>query len=297
MKNRELIFASKNQLKLCWFVFWILLPVFAYPQSHTVDNFCISASEEKFAATINQFRKANRLADISLSASLSFVAKTHIADLQLNKPDTSICTSGSWSNKGIWKACCYNSYIYQPECTWDKPKELTNYPFRGYEIVYMEEGILKPDSVAALWLSIPEIIDFVLGRGDHSDKKWSAMGIGIGENYLSLWLGQRPDPAGKPTICDQNAPAFIAPFADRIETNGKSSKTIRYYIIFGIYRTMTEAQEAVLHHKNNGFENAVIVTKDNKIRVALNYFESLKEAMAAKEKLDPSFSDSWILKD
>jgi hypothetical protein len=297
MKNKELIFVSKIQWKLCWFLFLVLHPAFAYPQVHTVDNFCISVAEEKFAATINQFRKANRLSEIPLSVSLSYVAKTHVADLQLNRPDTCICTTGSWSNKGIWKACCYNSYLHKPECTWEKPKELTNYSFRGYEIVYMEESILKPDSVVSLWFKIPEIVDFLLGRGTHSDKKWSAMGIGIGENYLSLWLGQRPDPNGKPTVCSQNEPSFRAPFADRIEKNATGGKVARYYIIYGVFNTMADAQEAVLRFKNNGFNRAVVVTKDNKIRVALNVFDSLKEAIAAKENLGTSYSDSWILKD
>lgn len=275
----------------------LFLIVGAFAQSHGTDNFCITTAELKFAESVNKFRRSYRMAEIPLSSALSFVAKTHVADLQLNRPDTSICSPASWSDKGTWKSCCYNSYLHRPECMWDKPKELTKYAFRGYEIVYFEENLLQPEMVADLWFSVPDVVDFILGKGAHSDKKWAAMGVGIGENYLSLWMGQRHDPAGKPAVCVSDAADFKAPFAVKFSTSNSTNQPSRYYIIYGIFSTVKEAQNAVEIHKKNGFKHAVIVTKDNKIRVALNVFENLKDAIAAKEKLAPEFSESWILRD
>jgi hypothetical protein len=275
----------------------LLLAIGVFGQEHSIDNFCITTAELNFSESINKFRRENRMSEIPLSTSLSFVAKTHVADLQLNRPDTSICTTASWSDKGIWKSCCYNSYIHRPECMWEKPKELSNYPFRGYEIVYFEENLLQPDMVADLWFSVPEVVDFILGKGAHSDKKWAAMGVGIGENYLSLWMGQRTDPNRKPAVCAKGNEIFLAPFTNDTSAKTSVKNTNRYYIIYGIFGSLQEAQTALKTHKNNGFEHAVIVTKDNKIRVALNVLDNLKDAIAAKEKLPAEYSDSWILKD
>ncbi len=139
-------------------------------QSHTVDNFCISQSEEHLAALINTYRKQNRLPEISLSASLSFVAKTHIADLQRNQPDTSICSTASWSDQGLWTPCCYQAYVLKNECMWDKPKELTPYTFRGYELSYFDEGIIAVDKLWELWISTEEVTEMLLTKGKHADK-------------------------------------------------------------------------------------------------------------------------------
>lgn len=264
-------------------------------QLTTVESICLDEQELRLANLINNFRLQNDLPAIPLSKSLSFVAKTHAYDLQLNKQDTSICNAHSWSNKGKWKACCYNNYINSSNCMWDKPKELTAYTFRGYEIVFSEEGIVLVDSVFRLIKTSPEASSLLLGIDSHSDKKWLALGVGVSENYISIWLGQRNDIAGKPLLCSeiqnqQNAQAA----AVSITASGKAA---RYYLIYGSFQTQADANEAVKRYKNSGLENVSILRKDGRFRVAIDVCDNLKDAMKSKEKYQSLYPEAWIYKE
>lgn len=264
-------------------------------QLTTVESICLDEQELRLANLINNFRLQNDLPAIPLSKSLSFVAKTHAYDLQLNKQDTSICNAHSWSNKGKWKACCYNNYINSSNCMWDKPKELTAYTYRGYEIVFSEEGIVLVDSVFRLIKTSPEASNLLLGMDSHSDKKWLALGVGVSENYVSIWLGQRNDLAGKPLSCSeiQNQQTAQATAA----SINASGKVARYYLIYGSFQTQTDANEAVKRYKNSGLENVSILRKDGRFRVAIDVCDNLKDAMKSKEKFQSLYPEAWIYKE
>lgn len=103
-------------------------------QNTIPDGFCISPVEKQLFDKINTLLNEYGEKSLSLSASLSLVAKTHVDDLMKNRPDTSICNLSSWSDKGNWTSCCHNPYVPQQDCMWDKPKEITPYPYRGYEL-------------------------------------------------------------------------------------------------------------------------------------------------------------------
>lgn len=271
-----------------------------HSQPNTVDDFCVSPAEEQLARQINAFRKQNQMSEIQLAASLFFVAKTHVADLQLNRPDTSICNTNSWSSRGTWTPCCYQAYVPKTNCMWDKPKELTPYTFRGYELSYYEEGIIEPEQLWLLWRNTPEVVDMLLTRGDFSDKKWLAMGVGLSDNYASLWFGQRADNKGVPKVCSTENLVFTPPFLSELKAGtveAKPVKTSRFFLIYGSFVVMSDAEEALRRYKNAGFKNAQIVKRDNRIRVALDVFPTLREAMLAKEKLSASYADAWILRD
>lgn len=267
-------------------------------QSTSLGQVCMSADEMKLASLINNLRKQNRLPEIPLSVSLTFVAKTHVADLQTNKPDTSICNSASWSDKGRWSPCCFNSYVLKYECMWDKPKELTSYTYRGYELSYFEEGIVNVDSVFKLWNSTTAARDMLLTREDHADKKWLAMGIGISENYVSIWFGQRPDPAGRPHKCDNDMQdSFAIAFNNNTTILAENLKNTKYYIIYGSFNSKADANEAVRRYKNSGLKNVQILEKEGRFRIAIDVYDNLKDAMNAKESLSSSYPEAWIFKD
>ncbi|NOU46648.1 MAG: SPOR domain-containing protein [Bacteroidales bacterium] len=271
----------------------VILPtVHIHAQSKGADSMCINQSELRLVSLINQYRVQNKLAEIPLSKSLCFVAKTHVYDLQVNRPDTSICNTTSWSDKGKWSSCCFNKYVVTTECMWDKPKELTLYKFKGYEISYFEEGIVNEDSLFVLWTSTGEVIDMLLGKGIHSDKKWLAIGVGISDNYACIWLGQRPDPQGKPSICKNDTQAVISSTSSQ-KSDGKTGK---YYLIYGSFSRQPEAEEEVKKYKLAGLKNAQIILNGDKIRVALGVYDGIKEAMAAKDKYKDKYKDAWILK-
>ncbi len=63
---------------------------------------------------------------------------------------------------------------------WDKPKELTKYPFRGYELSYFEEGIIQVDSLFQIWMTSQEAKDMLLTHGNFSAKKMGNYGFGCG---------------------------------------------------------------------------------------------------------------------
>lgn len=271
-----------------------LLSVGLFAQQNQTDV-CLNQDEIRLAELINNFRKENKMPAVALSVSLTQVAKTHVVDLQTNNPDTSICSTASWSDKGSWKACCYNPYVLQEECMWDKPKELTSYVYRGYELSYYEERIIQVDSLFALWKSTTEASEILLTKGAYRDKKWEAMGLAIGENYACVWFGQRADSKGKPPKC-----ADLAASQQKVNTTNvinTAADNSKYYLIYGSFSNRNDADEAVKRYRNNGFKQAMVLEKASKIRVAIGVYDNLKDAMAAKEKLAASFSDAWILKD
>ncbi|HPE43182.1 MAG TPA: SPOR domain-containing protein [Bacteroidales bacterium] len=277
----------KSNALILLFVF-ILSGLFA--QDFQADQVCLSQAEFRLAELINNFRKENRKPVLPLSSALSFVAQTHLKDLQENHPDTSICLTASWSDKGSWTACCYNKYIVNQECMWSKPKELTSYPFRGYELSYFQEEIITVDSVFKLWLKSEETIDMLLTTGSQSAKRWETMGLGVSENYISVWFGQRADAAGKPKDCVEIREAKIA------QAKQKNAAE-RYYLIYGSFSQEADAKEAIKRYQNNGFKNAMILKTDQRIRIALDVFDNLKDATEAKEKLGSTYKDAWILKE
>jgi len=273
----------------------ILLVLFSLQlsaQTFDYENVCLNSQEQKLAKLINDFRKENKKSSLPLSKALTIVAKTHVADLQNNRPDTSICLTGSWSNKGNWTPCCYNKYIVKEDCMWDKPKELTKYPFRGYELSYFEEGIIQVDSLFSIWMTSEETKDMLLTNGNFSSKKWETMGLAVGENYACVWFGQRTDGAGAPPPCESLKASET--LANKEVDNSKPQK---YYIIYGSFALESDAKEAVKRFNNSGFKGAEILSSGNRFRVSLSKHDNLKEAMAFKEKLSASYKDAWILKE
>jgi len=173
-------------------------------------SFCTSLMENKLYNMINEYRQRYDLPPIPLSKSLCFVASTHVKDLFFHHPDQGSCNSHSWSDQGNWKAFCYPRDENKKTSVWDKPKELTPYRGKGYEIVYWENSAVVIDSVIAFWKSMDYFNSFLMNTGKWQGKKWNAIGIGIHENYACVWFGELPDPEGEPRICGQESPETIA---------------------------------------------------------------------------------------
>ena len=142
-----------------------------FAQKDIPADYCINSNE------IELFNQLNRLIDeygkmeLELSASLSYVAHVHVNDLLINRPDTSVCNLSSWSGNGDWTACCHNPYVPQQDCMWDKPKELTTYPYRGYELVSYFEDDFTIDSVLKLWSTSKVVLDMILTEHPFSNAK------------------------------------------------------------------------------------------------------------------------------
>jgi|FLOH01.1.fsa_nt_gi hypothetical protein len=269
----------------------ITMPFVTLSQKSLPDDFCISRMESVLFENINLLRDDYGMSKLQLSASLSYVANLHVNDLLTNNPDTSVCNLSSWSNKGDWTPCCYTKYLHNPDCMWDKPKELTPYSFRGYELVTFFEEDFNVDSITNLWSDSKETLDMILMRGNYDNKKWICAGVGINENYVSIWFGQRKDRLTEPEVCDKGA-IIDSPNSGIIVTN----KSNTYYLIFGSYPSMHDAREDRKKFKID-FADCDILVKNNKYRIYLNKFNSLQEALFAKQQLPFAYREAWILKD
>lgn len=241
---------------------------------------------------INILREDYGKKSLEFSKSLSYVAQLHVVDLSNNHPDTSVCNLSSWSDKGEWTACCHNPYVPNQDCMWDKPKELTPYTYRGYELAGYFEGSFNTDSVINLWTGSKAVLDMVLTDGNFKQKKWICMGIGMNENYVSVWFGQRADKMGEPDVCISDTISQPDTLALTKPDNG-----IVYYLIFGSFSNPKDAKEAAKRYKKNGFENAGILKNGDLTRVFLGKYDNLKEAMYTKQQLGYTYRDAWIFKD
>lgn len=158
----------------------------------------LSSEEQKLYDMIMQYRAENNLPPIPLSASLTYVAQTHVHDLQ-SHPPTGACNLHSWSNSGKWSPVCYtsNPSTEAMKAMWNKPRELTNYPGAGYEISYWFSAGATASSSLRGWKSSPDHNAVIINRGMWSDNTWQAIGIGIYGDYAVVWFGEEKDPESR----------------------------------------------------------------------------------------------------
>ena len=277
-------------LRLSLIFLVINLSTVALAQKGVPVDFCISGEEEQLFDLLNLIRSDYGKPELQLSASLSYVAKLHVDDLQNNHPDTSVCTLSSWSDKGEWKPCCYNKYVFDPDCMWDKPKELTSFRYRGYELASFFEENFTPDSVYRLWSDTKEALDMILTEGSYKSKKWICAGIGISQNYVCLWFAQRQDPTKSPEVCANSQKT------DSSTIVKKEPGDSQYYLIYGSFNTMHDAKAKIKLLKKDGYDNCGIIEKNGKFRTYLESYGSLKEAMFAKDELPVKYQEAWIFK-
>jgi hypothetical protein len=154
----------------------------------------------KLVTLINNYRTANSLASIPISADLMAVALAHVMDLGSYQPHKTCGTQGnlhSWSEHGswqgvygdgAWKGCCYPDDHSNPTCMWDKPKEITNYPSYGYEIA--AEGVSTAQDALNSWMKSVPHNDVILNKGIWANRTWKALGAVIGGGYACAWFGE-----------------------------------------------------------------------------------------------------------
>lgn len=283
-------------------IFCIFCSFFPLNEIHSakgnkIKDICISKKEYRLYTLINAFRIDNDLPEISLSGSLSLLAKLHINDLITNHPDTSICNLHSWSDKGDWNACCYNKYIFEPSCMYDKAKELTNYKAKAYEMVFWESPEAHPDSVMQSWINIFASADMILSSDKWKNYNWESIGIAIKDEYAIVWFGEIKDMEETPELCDKEILVSDTIKIQKEEPNKLiTKKTGKYFIIFGSVDNQKDAERKLDQYRKNNFPDAVIMIKDNKFRICLSIHETLKEARTAREKLSENYRDAWILK-
>ena len=263
-------------------------------------NFCVSAGEMELHKQVNDYRKHYGLPPIPLSKSLSYVASLHAKDLFLNHPEAGPCNSHSWSNKGFWLPFCYPGDENKKNSVWDKPRELTKYPSRAYEIVYWENNPLSTDTVIMVWQMEEYFNSFLLNTGKWQGKTWNAVGIGVYENYACAWFGEVHDPECEVIVCGSVPVRQVKKDSvpEKVPTAAvpKDSSSVKYYIIVKTNLSLNASTKLVGALKTDGYQDAKVLEKDGKIRVSV--FESPDRATvtAKLKEVKKTYKDAWLLK-
>jgi len=183
-------------IKLASLLLFLSLPCFS-------QEVCLTAEESKLYDLIMQYRKSKKLKAIPLSAALTKVAQAHVRDLSENYDvsDGNPCNPHSWSDKGVWSACCYTNDHKQASCMWSKPKEISGYAGNGYEIAYYSSAGATAFEGLEGWKKSPGHNPVIVNLGTWKDTEWKAIGVGIYGEYGVVWFGEVED-GGKIKECE-----------------------------------------------------------------------------------------------
>lgn len=303
-------------------ILMLQIPAFCQHKGNTgkevPSSYCISPMEFKLYTMINDYRARYDLPPIPLSKSLCYVASMHAKDLFLNHPDqNSQCNSHSWSAKGFWKPFCYPRDESKKSSVWDKPKELTRYKGKGYEIVYWENNVTVIDSIIAFWKSMDYFNSFLMNTGKWKGKQWNAIGISIYENYAAAWFGEIPDQEPVPVICgtvpvpdpvkkivapvvikdpDKKDAAVIKPHEPQAKPEVLKVPSGRYYLVVRSQSPRTEMVKALEDLKSQGYQEAKLLEKDHKLRLSVQDYKEKSSADSALREIKKTMKDAWMLK-
>ena len=192
-------------------IFLVLFGLKAYSQkavpAKLLPEVCLTATEIELYRLINEYRVQKGLPEVRLSASLSFVARTHAKDQTLNFKESNRCNMHSWSSKGGWSSCCYTPDHKKAKCMWDKPRELTNYTGDGFEISfystypYSSPAAFAKDALDG-WKKSSGHNEIIVNKSIWKNIKWKSIGIGVYGEYANVWFGKEEDSAGEPALCE-----------------------------------------------------------------------------------------------
>ncbi|MDQ3394876.1 MAG: CAP domain-containing protein [Bacteroidota bacterium] len=168
------------------------------------EELCLSVDEKALFEGINDYRKQKKLPAIPLSAALTKVAKSHAWDLNENYDlsQRAKCNPHSWSQQDDWTGCCYTDNHKDPNCMWDKPKEIAGYPAAGYEIVYWNSSEAKPSAALEGWKKSHGHNQVMINLEIWKKVEWKALGIAIKDNYAIAWFGDTVDERGAANLCN-----------------------------------------------------------------------------------------------
>jgi uncharacterized protein YkwD len=159
----------------------------------------LSGQERELYDLIMDYRGRRGLESISISPSLTYVARVHARDLAENRPFDDYCNLHSWSDSGDWTACCYTDDHRESSCMWFKPYELTGFRGIGYEIVYYstfpEDHVDFPNAVIEGWKASKSHNQVIINRGEWKSLEWKSIGIAVNGPFAVVWFSDTGDGA------------------------------------------------------------------------------------------------------
>ncbi len=160
----------------------------------------MTEKEAELSFLINQYREKEGLKTLSISKSLTEVARIHVKDSNQNHPETQVDERGiegnlhSWSKSNQWTGGAYTSDHKYANMMWSKPSELTDYNGNGYEIAVFSSVGMNPVLALDLWKNSPPHNAVITGEGSWNNLK--TFGVGIDGDYAFVWFGKEDDPSG-----------------------------------------------------------------------------------------------------
>ena len=276
--------------------------------------FCISEQEMDLFNMINDYRHLSGLQPVPFSNSLSYIAMIHAKDLLLYFNEEDECNYHSWSAHGFWKPFCYPMDENKKQSVWDKPRELTKYPGKAYEIVVWENRNVTPDSVMMVWQMEEYFNSFLLNTGKWRDQQWKAVGIALQGNYACAWFGLEPDPEGPPKICGMEPQKPLTDSISEKKVPTKASDVTpppvqksdggaitppvanQWYIIVRTDLGQQAALRFAEELKTKGYPDATVLTGSGKIRIsAFGPADKPAASMKLKE-IKKNFPDAWLFR-
>ncbi len=158
------------------------------------EEMALSDEEQKLYDLIMEYRRRQGLPSIALSKSLTYVAKVHCIDLELNFTRGTKCNAHSWSDAGRWVPVCYTPDHKNAALVWSKPSELTEYPGKGYEIAFWKSDYADAASALKGWQDSPLHNNMMINLENWKDNEWNAVGVAIYGRYSCVWFGSEEDP-------------------------------------------------------------------------------------------------------
>lgn len=171
-------------------LFWLLL---TGGESKSSEGLTVSPNEKQLFELINTYRTSRGLEAVPLSPALTRVAQVHAKDLMDNYQQSKRCNMHSWSKEGAWTDCCYKDNHKDPNCMWDKPKEIAGYDSPGYEIAYWHSAAALPEEALEVWKKSPGHHAVLANLPPFNAANWKAMGVGIYKEYAVVWFGEMED--------------------------------------------------------------------------------------------------------
>jgi len=270
-------------------------PLHAAAQDSVPDDYCLTEKEYKLYKLINDYRKAMNLGPLQLSNSLSYVARQHALDLGTNHPDTNSCNFHSWSDKGKWKACCYEKDIKDKDCMTKKPSEITDYKGKAYEIIYWENSLATPERAFDQWRETSVSRSLITNFKEWESFEWLAIGVALNEGFAVAWFGEDEDPETAVRICETGKIISYKPAKKEEVKEIIDQKMDRYYLIIGSFNSLEDAKVALKKYSDEGYKRAKIVSKDDKYRISLADYPDPDLAAQAKKELPEKYKNAWIL--
>ncbi len=292
-------------------------------QMNVPEDICVNGFEQQLYALIDNYRNENEAHTIEISKKLTFVAKLHARDLYHNRIDRDSCSMQSWSDKGFWNACCFSERDNAKQsCMWDKPKEITGYGGKAYEVIY--NGGSEPKRIMELWKGSSFYSDILKNAGRYANKDWAAIGIGQYKNVTVVWFGEIEDEENEVQNCSGTEPKYdltngtIIPSKEIVdnetndnintltenndnadateETLNTNLESGKFYLIYGSYSTQEYANAAVNQLSGQFPQARVITTNDSdRYRIALYEYNTREEAKEAQNNLDYTYVGAWVL--